>query len=231
MERNLELRFEKMSKLVERTQASNPKIQKVANDLRERKDYTSHYLPKVVSMGPIHHGNPELQMGEEYKLIWAQKYIASTGVNREQLYNEVADKLDDLRSLFADNVLTIDSNSDLEGFSSFDEKLTWMLFVDGCSLLYILYGIYETQGWLMKLVSRDVLLLENQLPFMLLGLLWRKQDNLMQTMKDFLSLNYFLRPIFIGTEMKPGFQPNHLLDLLRAVLLPYPSYTDKVLQC
>ncbi|XP_058735126.1 UPF0481 protein At3g47200-like [Vicia villosa] len=221
----LKYRLEEMRRLTEIPRSSHPKIQKVANDLRERMDYRSHYLPKVVSMGPIHNGNPELQIGEQYKLIWAQKYIESTGENIEQLYKQVADKLDDLKSCFANNVLNRASNT-IGNFSSLDDKLTWMLFVDGCSLLHILVtkgsDILDLgEETIINLVIRDVLLLENQLPFMLLGLLCRQHNLLMKITKDFLISNYFLRGFTIQSIMI--FQrvaPTHLLDLFRTLLLP-----------
>jgi hypothetical protein len=203
-------------------QYSSPKIQMVANELRKREDYKSHYVPKVVSMGPIHHGKPELQIGEQYKLIWAKKFIETSNLTSKDLYKKVADKLAVLKSHFAADVLKASSNTDLKSFGSFEEKLTWMLFVDGCSLLYILdiHNDFGTEERIMKLVSRDVLLLENQLPYMLLDLLsWDSHiwSILASRIIDFLEFHHMA-----SSEYKywgDHGDPTHLLDYLRKRLL------------
>lgn len=216
-------RLDEMNMSTERPQYSRPKIQIVANDLRERTDYTSHYLPTIVSMGPIHHGNPELQIGEQYKLIWAKKYIHKAGTHSEVLHRRIVDNFDILKSYFADDVLTMASYT-IGNFRSFDQKLTWMLFVDGCSLLYILDidNDFETEETIMKLVSRDVLLLENQLPFELLYLL-NDRPNLMERIIRFLEFNHV-----VSSESKLlNEKPTHLLDIARKMLL-LPNYEYKV---
>ncbi|KAL5082534.1 hypothetical protein RYX36_010955 [Vicia faba] len=51
----------------------------------------------------------------------------------------ISDNINELKSLFADDVLALANTTEsLKGFSSLDEKLSWLLFVDGCSLLHIL---------------------------------------------------------------------------------------------
>jgi hypothetical protein len=53
-----------------------------------RKDFETHYSPKVVSFGPIHHGRPNLELGEQYKLMWAVKYIQNTNLNPQDLHKK-----------------------------------------------------------------------------------------------------------------------------------------------
>jgi len=71
------------------------------------------------------------------------------------------------------------TDKSLEGFGSLEQKLSCMLFMDGCSLLHILekHNIYALGNMNIKvdqlvLVMMDVLLLENQLPYKVLKLLW-----------------------------------------------------------
>ncbi|XP_058733594.1 putative UPF0481 protein At3g02645 [Vicia villosa] len=229
----LEHRLEKMRISTEIPRSLHPKIQKVANDIRERKDYQSHYFPKLISMGPIHHGNAELQIGEQYKLIWAQKYIESTGHSSKDLYKTIADHLVELKSHYADNVLTMASNTNLKSFGSFEEKLTWMLFVDGCCLLYILDRdrFIETDDTIQKLVSRDVFLLENQLaPFMLMRLLSDDRFNLIERVHLFLDSNDIsIVEINQADNLRDIETTTHLLDLLRKKLLFQPPTNKDIL--
>jgi len=183
-------------------QNSRPKIQRVAEYLRNRKNFEKHYSPKLVSIGPIHHDNTNLNTGEKYKLMWAAKYLENIGRNPRDLHKKIADKINELKDHFSDDVLTLTGKS-LEGFGSLEEKLSWMLFVDGCSLLHILEKakLHEPGQMNIKvdqlvLVMMDVLLLENQLPYVVLKLLW-KDDNdseLIMTMKNFLKCHHWATP-------------------------------------
>ncbi|KEH41293.1 DUF247 domain protein [Medicago truncatula] len=181
-----------------------PKIQKVASDLRNRKDFEKHYSPKLVSMGPIHHGRPNLEC------------------NPKDLYQDIADNINELKGLFADDVLTSVS---CEGFDNLEEKLSWMLFVDGCSLLRILdIFVIEPENIMfdkLYLVFGDVLLLENQLPFELLKLFQVIEPALIRNMIYFLQKFCFqYKSKYFYPEDNISMKPIHLLDLLRQILLP-----------
>ncbi|MCI43020.1 DUF247 domain protein, partial [Trifolium medium] len=75
-----------------------------------------------------------------------------------------------------------------------------MLFVDGCSLLHILKhdDLRKPEPMHIKvdqlvLVMTDTLLLENQLPYLVLKLLWKddNEDDLKYIMKKFLKCHHF----------------------------------------
>ncbi|XP_058728219.1 uncharacterized protein LOC131600001 [Vicia villosa] len=246
----LEVKFAELEKAEQMHQNSRPKIQRVAAYLRNRKNIDKQYSPKLLSIGPIHHDNPNLKLGENYKLTWAVKYIQSTQQTREYLHQKIADNINELKGLYTDDVLALaNTAASLKDFHSLEEKLSWLLFVDGCSLLYILEKLRlsqtdkpknenpadqhdkqkdrntnadqigeqehasinvddktddkvddEAEGHLnikvdqLVLVMMDVLLLENQLPYRVLNLLWKNDDeNLIDTMKDFLK-NYHWTP-------------------------------------
>jgi len=210
-------------------------LQKVTGDLRNRKDFEKHYSPKLVSIGPIHHGRPNLELGEKYKLRWAAKFIQNTRRNPKDLYKKIADNIDELKNLFSDDVLT---GVSCEGFDNLEQKLSWMLFVDGCSLLHILEIETTEQEENIKfdklfLVFGDVLLIENQLPYQLLMMFlpveestrrndfffssYNNEFDLIQKMFSFL-LQYFC---FLKVDnFYPQHRPIHLLDLLRQMWMP-----------
>ncbi|XP_024626685.1 UPF0481 protein At3g47200, partial [Medicago truncatula] len=185
-------------------ESSRPKIQRVAEyvGFGNRNFFAKHYSPKLVSIGPIHHGNTNLKLGEKYKLMWAAKYIKNTRKVQKDMHNKIADNIDELKGHFSDDVLTLTGKS-LEGFGSIKEKLSWMLFVDGCSLLHIMdtAKLHEPGQMNIKLDQRnlvmiDVVLLENQLPYEVLKLLWKdnNENELIMTMKNFLGCHLWATP-------------------------------------
>ncbi|GAU24239.1 hypothetical protein TSUD_23760 [Trifolium subterraneum] len=126
--------------------------------------------------------------------MWAAKYIQVAQLNPQNLHKKIEDNIVKLKDLFADHVFSLTGDS-LEGFGSLNEKLSWMLFVDGCSLLHILENADFNEPELMNIkldqlipVIMDVLLLENQLPYLVLKLLWKNENEteLIDTMLYFL---------------------------------------------
>jgi hypothetical protein len=194
----LEQEFDKLHNALKSHQYSPAKIQRVPEYLRNRKKFKEHYLPRLVSIGPIHHGNANLKLGEKYKLMWAAQYIEVNRLDSQNLYKKIVEKIDELKGLFAEDVLSSATRKSLKSFPSLNEKLSWMLFVDGCSLLHILVVNAKTNNTenIMKikvdqhiLLMMDVLLLENQLPYLVLKLLWKNENEteLINTMKKFLN--------------------------------------------
>ncbi|KAI9120874.1 hypothetical protein K1719_007907 [Acacia pycnantha] len=167
-----------------------PKIQRVAHHLRSRKDFAKYYSPKIVSLGPIHHDDePHLQLGEQYKLMWASMYVQGDRNKARRLHRGIIVNIKDLKDLY-----TLDA---LGHFN--DDELAWMLFVDGCALLQILKhpDILKPEPLnakvdQMALVRQDALLLENQLPFRVLQLLSDLPDHkLIKDVDNFLLCHHF----------------------------------------
>ncbi|GAU24197.1 hypothetical protein TSUD_23340 [Trifolium subterraneum] len=188
--------------------------------------------------------------------MWAEKYIEDNGLDPHILHKKIADNIDELKGHFADDVLTLTEKS-LKGFRSLDEKLSWMLFVDGCSLLHILENADLNEPELMNIkadqlvpVVMDVLLLENQLPYLVLKLLWKNENEteLIDTMVDFLRNHHWapdnrrtwrsrIQEIVVPNIMKEEEvwlsilneselnHPAHLLDLQRKSIIKSPSKT------
>ncbi|XP_028761385.1 UPF0481 protein At3g47200-like [Neltuma alba] len=210
-----------------------PKIQKVAHHLRSREAFAKYYSPKMVSLGPIHHGKPHLQLGEQYKLMWASMHVEANRNKAQRLHRQIVVNIKDLKDLYTDDAL--------RHFN--DDELAWMLFVDGCALLQILKhpDILRSEPLQVKidqlaLVRQDALLLENQLPFRVLQLLLSDQPDkqLIEDMDCFLLCHHFSpeqKPHKNGAEggddqakreidvdpTSPN--PAHLLDELRIKVL------------
>ncbi|BAU01540.1 hypothetical protein LR48_Vigan10g214300 [Vigna angularis] len=183
--------FSELEKAKETPQNTVPKIQKVAHYLRDRKHSKKHYSPRLLSIGPIHHGEPNLELGEKYKRMWAAKYLERTKQDGETLYEKFALHVNQLKEQYAEDVV--------RHFRGDDENFSWMLFVDGCSLLQILDkgNLSHPEDLNAKvdqlvLVWQDVLLLENQLPYEVLLLLSGHQndDTLVNSMNKFLECHH-----------------------------------------
>ncbi|WJX17531.1 hypothetical protein P8452_07435 [Trifolium repens] len=164
----------------------------------------ARFVPSSNCNGPIHHENANLKLGENYKLIWAAKYIENAKLNPHNLHKKIADNIVELKGHFAGDVLALTGTKEsLKGFTSLEEKLSWMLFVDGCSLLHILEHADLARPELMNikvyqlvLVMMDVLFLENQLAYLVLKLLWKNdiEAELKYTMKEFLKCHHWATP-------------------------------------
>ncbi|XP_027925276.1 UPF0481 protein At3g47200-like [Vigna unguiculata] len=187
--------FTKLQKAKETAKSTAPKVQKVASYLRDRKHSKKHYLPRLVSIGPIDHDKRKLELGENYKLMWAAMYLERTQQHDQTLYQRIASNIEQLKERFAEDVI--------RDFPGDVEKLSWMLFVDGCSLLQILDrgNLRHPEDLNVKvdqlvLVLQDVLLLENQIPYEVLKLLSDHQndDTLVDSMNKFLDTNHHLSP-------------------------------------
>ncbi|MED6195399.1 hypothetical protein PIB30_037498 [Stylosanthes scabra] len=160
--------------LRENTNNKNPKIQRVASHLRKREYFANHYQPQLVSFGPIHHGAENLKQGEKYKLMWLAMYLRRTNQSAKALYERILKDIDQLKNLFEEDLFDRFRISPPFGGGLVDEKISWMLVVDGCALLQILkHGKlerFDNENELkikldqLILVRQDVLLLENQLP-------------------------------------------------------------------
>ncbi|CAA2972402.1 Hypothetical predicted protein [Olea europaea subsp. europaea] len=158
-----------------------PQIQRIPSLLREKQSNKNCYDPLVVSIGPYHHGNPELEEFEKLKIPIAQKFIRACGnqLPAKQLYEEVVKVGESLRKCYEKG-----STKEYD-----DESFNKMMFLDACFVLYfILYICPNTEGTDMKQndadlqhrwsyffvsVRRDLLLLENQLPLLVLKVLMK----------------------------------------------------------
>ncbi|OEL25052.1 UPF0481 protein [Dichanthelium oligosanthes] len=137
------------------------------------------YRPQVVSLGPFHHGDPELLPMEEHKrramrhlLRRAKKPLEEFAAAVEEVAEQLASAYLDLGAEWRDG----------DGRERFLE----MMIVDGCFLLEVMRAtsldgkntgdyapndpIFSHHGvlYMVPYIRRDMLMLENQLPLLLL---------------------------------------------------------------
>ncbi|XP_075089558.1 UPF0481 protein At3g47200-like [Nicotiana tabacum] len=130
------------------------------------------YTPKMISIGPYHKKNQELHSMEKYKLLYLQRFLRrKEGLNVESCIRELEELKDEALMCYDDIKDLIDSDNNTGEFLK-------MLLFDGCFLVEFIrevIGIKPTGedmiilgGCLDDQVRRDLLLLENQLPFFVL---------------------------------------------------------------
>ncbi|KAJ0847954.1 hypothetical protein HanPSC8_Chr13g0551411 [Helianthus annuus] len=131
---------------------STAKIHTISEMIRESTDeYQKFYLPKVVSIGPYHFGEPKLEFVEKLKPVFTLKLLA--GNNMLEKLNSLYEKLgapemvQELRSFYEENSTSKLSN----------KEFTKMMLLDSyCGELNSHQIVY---------LHQDLFLLENQIPF------------------------------------------------------------------
>ncbi|GFP97288.1 upf0481 protein at3g47200 [Phtheirospermum japonicum] len=133
------------------------------------------YDPNLVSLGPYHHGKPELRRAEEFKYLCLDSCTGGDEERKTLLYNKVVEKINEIRECYAE----------VEIVEKYDDKaLALMMLLDGCFVIKFMQNVIsqdktDSLDWLHYLgkaastafATHDILLLENQIPFQVLKLL------------------------------------------------------------
>lgn len=189
-----------------------PTMSKVPEVLRTTtRDPKKYYEPRVISIGPYHHGKPHLQAAEKIKARCTKEFLTNSKLDIECLYKKIAGNMEAVKKCY-----DIDKTD--------DEKLAWMMLLDGCFILqYILQSTrQEGMGEILRehercFVQQDLFLLENQLTYGVLKLIFEEAvlggDFTMEEM-----IKLFVSPEY-GTLDEGNELPSHLLDIQRSALL------------
>jgi hypothetical protein len=194
------------------------------------KDLSAQYAaPKVVSIGPYHHGkSPDFRQMESAKYAAACHFIKDSGRSVEEVYGAVFAVADEARSHY--------DKDKVQRFG--DDDFKPMMFYDGCFLLQymlswcghsgddddgtavdvdpLLNSVFSSND---RRIFSDIVLLENQLP-------WVVVEKLMGFMPKPLDMETFLgrvKPslrsrqdlLFDPPKLDSSYKPPHLLGLLR----------------
>ncbi|XP_034706328.1 UPF0481 protein At3g47200-like [Vitis riparia] len=172
---------------------------------------------RVISIGPYHHGKPDLGRVEMIKPPCAKKFLADSNQDIEALYTKI-------RS----NIETVKKCYDCSSTKKYnDVKLARMMLLDGCFLLYFIRGGVRQFLKVHEIVCvvQDLFLLENQLPYGVLKLIFEganfqgglpMEKNIIKFVSD------IGMPEGLSSEIQlkeVNEEPSHLLDLLRSALL------------
>ncbi|KAK9058838.1 hypothetical protein SSX86_023681 [Deinandra increscens subsp. villosa] len=183
------------------------------------------YEPHIVSIGPFHHGRPHLEMIEEHKWRFLRQLLNRTrenGVVLEDFLKAVARLEGKARECYSVTV----------GYTT--DEFIEMMVLDGCFVIELfrkIGGLVEveesdpliTMSWIVSFFLRDLVRLENQIPFFVLECLFQLTKTPESLTLATLALGFFnlgvQRPDNV-LEKYSNVKAKHLLDLLRSSFLP-----------
>ncbi|PIN08327.1 hypothetical protein CDL12_19100 [Handroanthus impetiginosus] len=216
------------------------KIQKVP-ELLLKEQNSQDYIPKVVSIGPYHHGKPELRLAESVKPETLKMVLWENEDSYYQVIkNNIKNNIIDIRNCYENN--PIDSYK--------DDELVRIMLLDACFIMIYIEGsmpplrpsdkemihqnasdMLETLGLLtMSTVLLDIFLLESQIPFWILKFVLRSRYNKEESRE--LLHRYVTRSVFgdfgAKTSSSPKNEELHLLEAFhRIVAFDFPHKPKK----
>lgn len=219
-----------MDSLVKRLQAAAIKqprrhphiIYRVPQSIRESDN--DAYEPKVISIGPYHRGKERLQAMEECKLNYLHTILSGStnkGKSLGEFIKEIRAMEDQARCCYSEKI----------NLSS--DEFVEMMLLDSCFIVQLFLNLQRKEAveedlvystnWMLPLISLDMLLLENQIPFFVLQ---RVFDLVYESNSGFLvelALTFFDHLLPRNEEIAQTKPVHHLLHLFHAHLLPSPS--------
>ncbi|KAI9181468.1 hypothetical protein LWI28_015287 [Acer negundo] len=187
------------------------------------------YHPLIVSIGPYHHGAEHLTMIEEHKRRFVRSLLDRTGNtwrnNLDRCFGAVVLLETEIRECY----------SETNRFGS--SQLIEMMVVDGCFIIELVWELLNKptrdpddpifkMDWILPFVMRDLLKLENQIPYFVLEKLFEisvpnPRDTLQNLILRFFSFSLEKPGSVRANERK--FEGKHLLDLVRKSFQPQSS--------
>nr|CAD1828327.1 unnamed protein product [Ananas comosus var. bracteatus] len=132
------------------------------SEKKQNEKHTKMFDPVVVAISPYHCGEPHLLAMEDQKKAASRAFAKP---NAHALYNKVVEIVGECRDCYDGGSLPL---------MSIDE-FTCMLFIDGCFILQFIDQVvkndmndFTMRAHLQGFILRDMFLLENQLPYLLL---------------------------------------------------------------
>ncbi|XP_033137845.1 UPF0481 protein At3g47200 [Brassica rapa] len=184
------------------------------------------YEPKIVSIGPYHHGKEHLKMAQQHKRRFLKFLVAKMqekGTNPQELVNAVSTLEGDIRGSYSEDLGLV------------SEELVEMMVLDGCfilTLFLVVSGkvVYTNlddpifrMPWILPSIRADLLLLENQVPYVLLQALFETSNLVTSSCLNELAFEFFdysLQKPETFWEKHYSLEAKHLLDLIRKTFVP-----------
>lgn len=187
------------------------------------------YQPHIVSIGPYHRGEAHLRMIEEHKWRYLGYMLCRTqnkGLHLEDLLKAIQPLEMTARESYSESI-RLDTDDFVE-----------MMVLDGCFIIELFRKVgnvveFETNdpivtmAWIIPFFYRDLLRLENQIPFFILECLFdlsrmpgeESGPSLSKLALDFFN-NAILRPDGIIARHN-NLKGRHLLDLVRSTYVDF----------
>ncbi|XP_052170179.1 UPF0481 protein At3g47200-like [Diospyros lotus] len=156
------------------------------------------YQPKVVSFGPYHYGEPHLMPMEDHKQRALLHFLDRSPVSLDTIFDSIVKVAQELK----DSYILLERE-----WQDNTEKFVQLMIIDGCFMLELLRVAYQPKNYyshddpifsqhgdlhVVPFIRADMLLLENQLPMLLLlrlkGILENVEPDIEDLNKDILRL-------------------------------------------
>ncbi|MFQ6667513.1 hypothetical protein Gotur_033506 [Gossypium turneri] len=175
--------------------------------------------PQLASIGPYHYTNRNLPL-DKYKYSFLDRFISRTGK--------------DLR-FYVQQMISLELHSRTcysHDFSMSSPQFVEMMLLDGCFIMEVLhhFGVSEQQPWVfpiepwqLPILVQDLLILDNQIPFFVLEMLFESLESQEGTPTPSLctkALKFFDLAFPLSMDIACPLKPHHLLDLLVHSLRP-----------
>ncbi|CAL9083552.1 unnamed protein product [Musa textilis] len=194
------------------------------------------YKPRIVSLGPYHHGKSELRHMEEFKWNYLKRFVGRDPQKNLEDYLKKTRELETRSRLFYFG----DEANPNESSNEFVE----MMLLDGCFVIEIIIswvkGVSELnvgqntiKNTIRSLfaVAQDMLLLENQLPFFLLDCLYDiafpgDAGGLTELTQEFLCIFIMFMNDNERVPRHGGTDIHHILHLCHICIVPAKKPND-----
>lgn len=197
------------------------RVPKSLNDINGRS-----YQPQIVSIGPYHHGEPQLRMIEEHKWCYLGSLLErlkTKDLSLEDLLKAVQGVEKEARECYSENS------------EKATDEFVEMMVVDGCFVIELFRKVGKliptdpddpifSMAWILPFFYRDFIRLENQIPYFVLEILFdlTKTEESGRSLTH-LAFEFFNNAILRPDEETPKFshlRGKHLLDLIRISFIP-----------
>ncbi|KAM4126183.1 hypothetical protein ACB094_01G368900 [Castanea mollissima] len=221
---DLQIQLEVLPAPVENERSEPPRIEHRINKIPYYLYQVNEqaYTPKVISIGPVHHANPNLQPMEKYKRRYLESFIARNDeLNLEGLKRTIREMKDGIRYFYEE----IDLCRRYD-----DAELMKMILLDATFILEFFRKTannqWESEDLMIErqkmIILIDLVLLENQVPFFVLEKLFIVAfPNLSNTALTSLTFECF----FLNFQDKQPINMKivHFTHLMRTFQLPPPE--------
>ncbi|PWA52725.1 hypothetical protein CTI12_AA273400 [Artemisia annua] len=201
------------------------RIEKLPDSLLKREKgrrNREYYKPMMVSFGPYHHGQNDLARAEKYKRITLKEYCRCSPHTIDFVYNKVFEVIHEARKCYIDG-----STSNYN-----DEEFNLMMLRDGCLIMHFIESVahrnklfFLTNEYMGAYgfgdIIRDMFLLENQIPFVVLHVLLelRFANEAEEMLKRFFNYLNTRDPLMMNEKILDMKQSIHLLELYRSYFI------------
>ncbi|XP_047940461.1 uncharacterized protein LOC125187855 [Salvia hispanica] len=204
-------------------------IQKIPPQIRRRNKRRSQqvYDPVLVSIGPFHHGKPELRRAEEFKHQCLDRCAGGDDKKKAFFYSKIVEQAAAIRDSYAEAKI-------VEKYD--DKSLALMMLLDASIIIDFIHNYLGMQGnsfseWQQclgagsgPLMVRDIMLMENQIPLQVLQLLIPLQydeEEAASFLPCFFSafLTFKRRVVDVEIPQEIEDPPIHFLDAFRRVIV------------